>query len=182
MLNRLFAVLLVVSAAVSPLAAAGVDKDNLKEYGKGIIEDYSDMSATDTIEWLWVALGVDLGKYRFNVAKVENITVIADGKMEEVFEDTLPRSLDRAGSKDKKAPVLNVEGAVYWAQRANRAKWWIPYAGLHLAQAGVGVELIFTNDKGETVAKMRHSGREGDNLENAAEELVDDIAQFIRSN
>jgi len=36
--------------------------------------------------------------------------------------------------------------------------------------------------QGEIVCKIRHSGREGDQLENAVEELIDDVAQYIRGN
>jgi hypothetical protein len=59
---------------------------------------------------------------------------------------------------------------------------WIPYAGGHLAQAGLGVELVFKDAAGTVVAKIRHSGREGDKLKDAAEELVDDIRRFVHEN
>ncbi len=59
---------------------------------------------------------------------------------------------------------------------------WIPHAGGHLAQAGVGIEPVFTDSTGKVVAEVRHSGREGDHLEDAAEELVDDIRPFVSSN
>jgi hypothetical protein len=68
-----------------------------------------------------------------------------------------------------------------WAQRANRAKMWIPHAGGHLAQAGVGIELIFRDASGYIVARIRHADREGDALEAAAEERVDDIAGDVRA-
>ena len=164
------------------LSAAGVDKDNLKEYGRGIIKDYSDMKETDDIEWVWLKPGLSLSEYQVNVQPFENLTAFADDDMEDVFATKLPKTLTRLGPKDTSAPVLKLEGAIYWAQRANRSKWWIPYAGAHLAQAGVGIELVFTNAEGEVVCKIRHSGREGDQLENAAEELMDDVAQYIRAN
>lgn len=175
------AVAALLLLVVPVVFAAGVNPENLEKYGKGIIKDYSDMKELDEIEWVWVAPGVELSKYRFEIKEVENLTALSDGDMDDVFADGFPKTMKKAGAKDENAPVLKVDGAVYWAQRANRAKWWIPYAGLHLAQAGVGIELVFTNDQGEIVAKFRHSGREGDNLENAAEELVDDVAQFVRS-
>ncbi len=166
---------------VFPLLAAGVDKDNLKEYGRGIIEDYSDMTATDEIEWIWIAPEFRLHDCKFEVKSTENITALTDDDMEEIFAENLPKSLTRAGSKDETAPLVRVDAAIYWAQRANRSKWWIPYAGAHLAQAGAGIELVFRNDKDEIVCKMRHSGREGDDLENAIEELVDEVARYVRA-
>lgn len=180
-MQKVMTVLLTLLVAVS-LSAAGVDKDHLAKYGRGIIDDYSDMKESDDIEWVWVDPGVKLHDYQYKIEPFENLTVLTDRKMDEVFEDTLPRTLARAGAKDDAAPVLTVEGAIFWAERANRSKWWIPYAGMHLAQAGIGIEVIFKNEKGEVVAKIRHSGREGDDLENAAEELVDDLARFVRAN
>lgn len=173
-------ILAVFVVAATPLCAAGVDPKNLKEYGRGIIKDYSDMKEMGDIEWVWVAPQARLSTYRFKVEKVENLTSHVDRGMEEVFSKALPKTLERVGSKDAAAPVLHVDGGIYWAERANRSKRWIPYAGEHLAQAGVGVELVFKNDKDEIVAKIRHSGREGSHLQDAAEELVDDISQFIR--
>ena len=180
MFRKAFVMVVVVVAFAGISLAGGVDKDNLEEYGKGIIKDYSDMKETDEIEWVWLRPGTRLADYRFELESFENMSAIGDGDMEEVFEESLPKTLKRSSSKDESAPLLKVDAAVYWAERANRSKWWIPYAGAHLAQAGVGIEVVFTDDKGEIVCKIRHSGREGDDLENAAEELIDDLAQLIR--
>jgi hypothetical protein len=172
----------VVLFVCGHLNAGGVDPDNLKEYGRGIIKDYSDMKETDEIEWIWIAPGVRLSDYQFKVEPFENLTALDDRGMEEVFEDALPRTLKRAGSKKEDAEVLVVEGAIYWAQRASGSKRWIPYVGGHLGQAGLGIELVLKNAAGEIVAKIRHSGREGEKLESAAEELVDDVVRFVRGN
>jgi hypothetical protein len=180
MWTRKIAVFALCLFVLAPLYAAGVDKDNLKEYGRGIIKDYGDMKEMDEIEWVWLAPSVHLNDYRFHFAPVQNLTALSDGDMEEVFDVELPKSLERAGSKRADAPLLHVDVAIYWAQRASNAKRWIPYAGGHLAQAGVGIELVFKNDKDEIVAKIRHSGREGDRLQSASEELVDDLAKFVR--
>ncbi len=180
--SRNFGVALCLLFLVSAAYAGGVDKENLDEYGRGIIKDYSDMKETDDIEWIWVKSGTRMSDFKFDVQPFENMTALVDDEMEEVFSTKLPKTLTRLGPKDPAAPVLKLEGAIYWAQRANRAKWWIPYAGAHLAQAGVGIELVFTNAEGEIVCKMRHSGREGDHLESAAEELMDDVARYVRAN
>ncbi len=181
MLKCISAVLAILFASAN-LNAGGVDPDNLKEYGRGIIKDYSDMKETDEIEWIWIAPGVRLSEHQFKVEPFENLTVMTDSSMEEVFEDALPRTLKRAGSKVETAEVLVVQGAIYWAQRASSSKRWIPYVGGHLGQAGLGIELVFKNPAGDIVAKIRHSGREGDELESAAEELVDDVVRFVRGN
>jgi hypothetical protein len=175
-----FAGVLVMLFAV-PAFAAGVDQENLDEFGRGIIADYGDMARAEPIEWAWVKEGVRLADHRFEPVQVRNLTAIADLDMEQGFDETLALSLERSGARDASAPVLTVETAIYWANRANRAKAWIPYAGGHLAQAGVGVELVFKDAAGQVVAKLRHSGREGDALEAAAKELVDEISGFVRT-
>jgi hypothetical protein len=180
-MTRIITVGAFLMLLVPSLFGAGVDKGHLTKYGRGIIEDYSDMKALDEIEWVWLDPAVRLADHAFKVKSFEVLTVTTTSRMEEVFEDALPRTLKRAGSREDSAAVLTVEGAVYWAERANRSKWFIPYAGLHLAQAGVGIELVFRDQEGQIVAKIRHSGREGDELHSAAEELVDDIGKFVRA-
>jgi len=139
------------------------------------------MSERDPTEWVWLAAKTRLSDHRFAAKPVENLTSMSDADMEDTFNANLGRTLQRVGAKNPGAPLLNVTSAVYWANRASSGKAWIPYVGGHLAQAGLGVELVFTNAQGEIVGKVRHSGREGDELENAAEELVDDIRQFIEN-
>lgn len=159
---------------------AAVPKDHLDKYGRGIIQDYTDMKDGGDIEWVWVAPGTRLSTYQFKMGKFENLSKSVDDDMVEVVEEDLPRALAKAGKSDASAPTLTVDTAIFWAERANRAKIWIPYAGLHVAQAGVGVELVFRDSSGKIVAKIRHSGREGEQLEAAAEELVDDLTGYIR--
>ena len=171
-----------LSLFVIGVHASGVPEDELKENGKGIIHDYSNMQEGDDIDWLWVAPGVKLSDYRYHVKSVKNLTMLVDDDLTKVLESNLGKQLNRAGSRDRNAPVLSVEVAVYWAERANRAKGWIPFAGMALAQAGVGVELMFTDKSGKLVAKIRHSAREGEHLADAGQETSDDIAEFIHEN
>ena len=182
MIKRMASVSFLLLALTASALAGGVDAEHLKKYGRGIITDYGDMKASDTVEWYWVAPGVKLSEHRYKVASAENLTVLHDTKLMEALGDALPKSLERAAAKSESAPVLTVDAAIYWLQRANRAKWFIPYAGLHLAQAGVGLEVVIRNDAGEVVAKMRHSGREGDHLDAALVELIDEVAGFVRAN
>lgn len=182
MLRRSLVIAFVMAVFSISAHAAGVDQDNLKEYGRGIIKDYSDMNEGDGVEWLWQRPGVRLSEHRFELKTFETLTAVSDVDMEETCRKAIPRTLENAGSKDSTAPLLYVEGAIYWAQRANKSKRFIPYAGGHLAQAGVGIELVILDEKGDVVCKIRHSGREGSQLKDAAAELIDDIARFIAEN
>ncbi len=180
MFCRRIAALLLCGLVYLPAHAAGVTSDNLQD-GKGIITDYTNMTENEAIEWIWISPNVRLSQHGFVVAPAENLTSLADADMERVLNSNLDKALQRVGAKNKGAKVLHVKSAVYWAARASAAKRWIPYAGGHLAQAGVGIELVFSNDKGEIVAKVRHSGREGEELQHAAEELVEDIRKFVEA-
>ena len=178
---RLRTCLLLALASALPVSTfAAVPKEHLDEHGRGIIQDYSDMNEDGDIEFAWIAPGTRLSTYRFKAGKFENLSTSVDDDMEAVVQTMLPRALAKAARAGDAAPELTVDSAIYWAQRANRAKMWIPYAGGHLAQAGVGIELVFRDASGKIVAKIRHSGREGDALEAAAEELVDDVAGYVR--
>ena len=163
-------------------AIAAVPAEHLEQYGKGIISDYSSLEHGEPIEWLWLAPDLQLSAHRFDLRSYDNLTLLVDDDLDGVLEAGLPRVLSRAGARGEDAPTLVVDVAVYWAERANRAKRWIPYAGAHVAQAGVGVELVLTDAEGNVVGLMRHSGREGDELKLAAQELVDEIAAFINAN
>ncbi|MEO8216294.1 MAG: hypothetical protein ABI718_04355 [Acidobacteriota bacterium] len=157
-----------------------VDTDDYKkgEYDKGVIEDYSNLVEGDGVEWVYVAPGIHLADYKVKVGTFKNKSDVTSNSMMKSFEQTLSESLERKGSKGAKG-TLSAEGAVYWAERSSQGKRWIPYAGGHLAQAGVGAEVILRDAKGDIVAEFRHSGREGDRLESAAEEVADDIAGYI---
>ncbi len=177
----LFLILLLILATALPLLAKGVDKDNLDEYGRGIIEDYSDMEPGEPIEWQWVAPGVNLHDYRIDVGEFQNLSKVNDSRMLETLEDGLSKAFERTAKKGEKKGTLTTENAVFWAERGNSAKRWIPYAGDHLAQAGIGVEMIFKDKNGKVVAKIRHSGREGGQPADAAWELLDEIADWVHN-
>lgn len=159
-----------------------VDSESYKEkdeFRSAIIEDYDDLVAGEDIEWLWVKDGVKLADYKFKLdGKFVNKSEINDKGMMSTFNENFDEIVNSRNEKASKGTV-SVEGGVYWAERMSRGKMWIPYAGGHLAQAGVGVELIFKNSKGEVIAMVRHSGRQGDKPEEAAEELLDDLANFV---
>lgn len=158
-----------------------VDQDEYKEgeFVKGIIEDYTDMVEGDGIEWIWVEPGVKLRDYKIKIGEFKNMSEVTNKDMIETLEDGFDESFERLGKKGGREGSLTTENAVYWAERAQSAKRWIPYAGGHLAQSGVGIEMVFRDSSGKIIAKIRHSGRQGEKLEEAAEELVDDVANYI---
>src|SRR5690606_13612158 len=173
----------IAIAASLPLTSlhAAVPEAQLEEYGRGIIEDYSDLEASEAMEWIWLEPGLDLSAHQLNVARVENLTLLVDADMEEVREQALPKVLARAGSRDADAPALTVAGAGFGAHRASRAQRWCRQAGDDLSRTAVAPELVMKNAEGEIVGKIRHSGREGDELKAAAQELMDDVAAFIHA-
>lgn len=152
-----------------------------KDFEKGIIEDYSDMVEGDGVEWFYLADGVKLSDYKIKVGKFKNMSEITSKSMQETLAESLPEALERAGAKGSKG-TLTTENAIYWAERASAGKKWIPYAGFHVGQAGVGVEMVFKDSSGKIVAKVRHSGRQGESVDEAAEEIADDIANWVREN
>ncbi|MBI1921144.1 MAG: hypothetical protein HYS23_08700 [Geobacter sp.] len=157
------------------LIESGEYKD--KDFVKGVISDYSGMTKGGAIEWLWVDPSVKLAAYKIKIGSFENVSEIKKKSMTEevrkIFEDTF----GEVGSGEK--GTLTARCAIYEAERANLNKAWIPFVGLHKAQAGIGVEMEFLNDKGKVVAKFRHSAREGANVEEAAEEVAGDIRKYV---
>lgn len=183
-MKRCLYALLAVAVFASPALAADVPADleqNIADDGAGIISDYSGMVEGDGLDWIWVAPEIRLAEHRFTVSKVENLTIKIDDDLMHVFEDNLPRQLNRAGSRDENAPVLDVRVGIHWVERANTAKAWIPFAGGHLMQAGAAAELVFTAEDGTILAKIRHSAREGQHLKDAGQEISDDVAEFVHA-
>lgn len=165
--------------ALAATAHAQVDQENLDDYGTGIIKDYANLRSTDTIEWVWIAPGVKLKEHRYEVKPVDNLTSYDDEDMEDMIDSGLARTMKRISERNAAGTLLQIAPAVYWAERGNANKLWVPYSGGHLAQAGVGLELVIIDDTGKEVAKFRHSGREGYQLRDAAEEVIDDLRKYI---
>lgn len=154
------------------------DKDFVKS---GVIADYGDMVKGDDVEWMWVDSGVRLSNYTIVLGgDIKNASDVKSRSLVSDLTSDFNRSLsDR--SKGGKG-TLKAETAIYWADKPNEGKRWIPYAGDQLSQAGVGVEISFVDGKGRTVAKLRHSAREGSSLDDAAQEAVDDVIKFVDRN
>lgn len=178
--NRMQVLITILILLSVPAWGAGVDPEDLDTYGRGIIEDYSDMVHGD-LEWIWVAPGVRISDYQIDVAEFENLSEAYDGDLMDTLNQGMVKAFQRMSTGEKKG-TLTTQNAVYWADRSNSAKRWIPFAGSHVAQAGIGIEMVFRDAEGNVVAKLRHSGREGSRLSDAAWELIDEVADWAHSN
>ena len=154
-----------------------VDNDEYKEkdFHKGCITDYKDLVKGDNIDWVWISSGVKLADYSLSIVKFE---ILSDevrcsqvDDFKSVFKEVLGKLKGDKGS-------LSASMCIFDVQKFSPGKAWIPYAGGHLMQAGVGVEMILT-DKGKTVATFRHFARNGSRLEDAAEENAKDLKKYI---
>lgn len=176
----LFPVLALAACAACAAGALPEDlQEDLNEDGRGIISDYSNLQAGDDINWYWIAPGVSLAKHRCKLGSYKNMTDEIDEDIDEVLREDFPGVLDKACATQAGAPALTLDTAVYWAQEANAGKAWIPFSGGYLAQAGIGVEILFKNASGKVVAKIRQAARQGSDIDDAAEEVTEDVAEFI---
>lgn len=180
---RVLTVLCAVLAATPASAERFTDSDEAKEaeYKQNcVITDYGDMTSGDGVNWVWIAPGTKLGGAgNVEIATVKNISDVTDAALAGNVESNFKQALERTG-KTIAPGGLKIESCVYWVERANTGKMFIPFAGGHLAQAGVGIELIVVDASGATVAKIRHDGRSGNSPSDAAAAVVDDIANFTR--
>jgi hypothetical protein len=150
-----------------------------KNFRKGILADYNDLKNADGLDWAWIAPGEKLGDYKVTVATFEDATDDV-GKsqlngLKTIFKENIEKG---KGSKG----TLSADISIYEIQKFSPAKAWIPYAGGHQMQAGVGVEVLLKNQAGKTVGKIRHFAREGSTIEAAAEETATDIKKYINRN
>lgn len=184
--NRFF--IRLVSAAfllavLSPLAAfcksdRFVDSDDYKDknFKQGILTDYSDLAKGDDIEWVWVSPGVTLSEHKYSLGKFVDATEDLGKTPLNAIKDSFTETLGKIKG-DKGA--LTVDINIYDAQKFSYGKAWIPFAGGHQMQAGLGVEMLIKDKKGRTVAKIRHFAREGTAVEQAGEEVATDIKKYI---
>lgn len=177
--------LLVLLIVCSSTASAEnlIESDDYKEadFKKCNIHDYSDMINGDDIEWYWKNTSISLGNFKYSVGKVENKSELRSKSLSESVKRIFKDSFDDMDVIDSKG-TLTADICIYDAQNANMAKVWIPFAGGHQAQAGVGVELVLKDKGNKLVAKFRHFAREGFQLEAAIQEVVSDLSKFISNN
>ena len=171
--------------ASAPRGDRFVNSDEAKEvatYKQGCaITDYSNLVQADGVNWAWVDPGAKIGAPGpIEILKVKNRSDVTDAALAGNLHDNLEQALERVGKTTGRGG-LKVDSCIYWVQRADAARAWIPYAGGHMMQAGIGVEMTITDNSGRTVAKIRHDGRQGMAPSEAAAEVADDIANFVRA-
>jgi tRNA A-37 threonylcarbamoyl transferase component Bud32 len=139
-----------------------VDDPSFKAgFRKGIILDYSDMWSRGGVDWAALAQGIRLADHRIRVSEFRNLTAFDDPAMMRYLNRVLQDQLDDVtGTKE----TLTTENAIFWAQEKPRH--------------GIGIEMVFRDSSGRTVAKIRHTHFE-DSLEDAAQEMVDYIVEFV---
>lgn len=167
-------------SAVSVFAGSDrfVDSDDYKskEFKKGIIGDYADLQKDRDIEWVWLERGVSLSSHKVNIENFEDATDDM-GKsqlsaIKAIFKDNMEKLKGPKGT-------LKADISIYEVQKYSPGKAWIPFAGGHQMQAGMGVEMILKDKSGKIVAKFRHFAREGITIEAAAEEVSDDLRKYL---
>jgi hypothetical protein len=169
--------LIPLTAFCSPerLVDSGDYKD--KDFVKGCINDYSDMVKGDDIDWVWISPGTVLSNYKISIGKFENVAEDLRSSHVEGVKNTYQEILSKVRGNSK--GVLTADICIYEFQKFSAGKAWIPFAGGHQMQAGIGVEMVLKNRGGKTVAKFRDMSRAGMQPEDAADESATNLKKYI---
>jgi len=147
-----------------------------KEFHKGCIADYNSLMEGDDLKWVWIAPDSNIADYSLTVTSFKDVSgELRKSQLPEVkemFVETLGKIKGGKGT-------LKAEVCIYEVQKFSQGKAWIPFAGGHQMQAGVGAELILRNG-GKVVAMIRHFAREGARVEDASQEVADDMKKFLK--
>jgi hypothetical protein len=172
--------LLVLSIPLTALCSPErlVDSNDYKgkDFAKGCISDYSDMVKGDDLDWVWISPGTALANYRISLGTFDNKSEDMRSSQVEGVKNTYKEIL--AKLKGDKG-VLTADICIYEFQKFSAGKAWIPFAGGHQMQAGIGVEMVLKDRGGKTVAKFRDMARSGMQPEDAAEESATNLKKFI---
>jgi hypothetical protein len=172
-----FAAVLIfpLGAFCAPERLVNSDEYKDKDFHKGCISDYGNMAKGDDIDWVWVSPGTTLSGHRLTIARFENKSDELRSSQEEEIKSIFKEFFGKLkGDKG----TLTADMCIYEVQKFSAGKAWIPFAGGHQMQAGVGVELSL-KDKGKTVASFRHFARQGSRAEDAAQEVAEDLKKYI---
>jgi hypothetical protein len=177
-LTALAAVALCPAAAMAEKKLTDDSEYSDKDFRKCIISDYGNMVDGDDISWVWVDPSVKLARYRVKVGKVDNKSEIRSKSLVSTVKSTFSSYFADMDTKGGNG-TLSADVCIYMAENFSAGKAWIPFAGGHQMQAGLGVEMVLRDGKGRTVAKFRHSAREGAAIEAAAQEVAGDLVKYI---
>lgn len=157
------------------------DSDEYKEkdFKKGIFADYKDLEKGKEIDWVWVEKGLSLSDYKVSIESFEDrsdeLSKAQLAGFKAIFKDSLERLKGSKGS-------LKADFNIYEVQKFSPGKAWIPFAGGHQMQAGVGVEILLKDKGGKVVAKIRNFSRNGTTYEDAAQEAANDLRKYLSKN
>ncbi len=179
-ISLLFVLAILFPASALPRSADRLVNDDEykdKDFHRGIITDYSDMVKGDNINWVWFKSNESLAGYTVKVKSIENKSDMhsrsfADS-VKNIFEDYFA---DMKGTKG----TLTADLCITEVQTFSPGKAWIPFAGGHQMQAGIGMELVLRDQSGNIVAKLRDFERQGSDPKQAAEEVAGRMAKEIR--
>ncbi len=160
-----------------------------KKEPTGFIKNYEGMLEGDDIKWVYVKEGVKFGKY--NSVRVESLETIAnrsDKDIQKGMKGDFETSFERIGKKITDSGELRIKGALYKIEERDEGKkigmGFIPKAGRVLRRTEgnptIGVEVIIIDAKTkEEIARIRHEAQDK-SVNSAAQEVADDIANFIK--
>jgi hypothetical protein len=180
---RIFSIIAaVLLASASGVSAADklVDSSDYsdKDFNKCIITDYSDMVDGNDIQWVWTDPAVKLSQYKLKVGKVENKSKIRSKSLVTSVKSTFEETFADRDSNGESG-TLTADICIYEAEHFSAGKAWIPFVGGHQMQAGMGVEMVLRDGSKKTVAKFRHSAREGAEIDAATQEVANDLLQYL---
>lgn len=137
------------------------------DFRRGIVPDYNALTQGSSVQWIWVAPGVELVNHSIRVGRWRNFT--AYEKPEIVPEYLTANMQEEIDGVVSGGPTLTAEGAIVWAGTDRKKK------------RGMTIEMIFRDAAGAIVAMLRHRIHENA-PEDAAEEMPEAVAEFIESN
>lgn len=179
---RIICLVFIMAVFIPAAALCGSDKlidDNEykdKNFHSGIIKDYTDMVKGDRVDWVWVNPSEKLGQYKVKVGTISNKSDSHSKSLVDSVRSIFTSSLaDIAGTKG----TLTAELCITEVQNYAPGKAWIPFAGGHQMQAGIGIEMILRDQNNKIVAKLRHFDRRGMDVKDAAEEAADHLVNYI---
>jgi DNA-binding protein Fis len=170
------AILLPAAAFCGPDRLVDSNEYKDKDFHKGIIKDYSDMVKGDRVDWVWVASAEKLGKYKVKVGSITNKSDSHSRSLVDSVKSIFSNYFADVAGNDG---TLTAELCITEVQQYAPGKAWIPFAGGHQMQAGIGIEMILLDNKNRMVAKLRHFDRRGMDLKDAVEEVADHMVNYV---
>jgi len=171
------------AAARSSAPERFLDSDEAKDkaYRQGCaITDYHDLVAGEDIDWAWTAPSTHVGAPgSIELKPIRNVSDVTDPDIAGKVEKDFQAAFQRIGKTVGKGGLV-ATACVVWMDRFDAGKAAIPFAGPHLMQAGIGVEISIADASGTVVAKVRDNGRQGHEPAEAAAAVVDRIVNYLR--